>query len=509
MPQMAVPLGWHPQHLLAGLTSALPNGEYRIEHLALDAAECGPGTLFLAAYGSAEDRLRGAARAAASGCLAIAIDPDAHSADAAALAHLSKALGVPVVPVPRLDQKAGEIAARFFADPSTELDVIGVFGRRRAAIVSHLVAQALTDQRCGLIGELGYGFLNELHDDGRGVSADPLLLQDRLAHLLAAGARAVATACMPESLLHGSADSLQIRTAVFASGPRPGKDERTEIAALRRVATQSSLRWAVVNRDAPFSAQMESALDRRVARACFSLQPNLPLTDCDCWARAGRIAPTANGLAIELETSLGSGSLEVPLLGRFNVPNVLAVISALLTTGRDLRSALAVVARLHGVPGRMEPFTAAHSPLVVVDSANRPRALLHAIRQLRDHRMGRLITVFGCAGGEDPANRSRMGAVAERLSDRVILTDDSPRTEDGDRIIEAILAGTSAPERIVVERQRALAIRRAITLAGVDDTVLVAGKGHETTQDMGELKVHFSDRAQVVQALSERQGSNL
>jgi UDP-N-acetylmuramoyl-L-alanyl-D-glutamate--2,6-diaminopimelate ligase len=146
---------------------------------------------------------------------------------------------------------------------------------------------------------------------------------------------------------------------------------------------------------------------------------------------------------------------------------------------------------------------------VAVDYAHTPDALGEAIANLRRHGRGRLITVFGCGGGHDRPARPRMGAVAEAGSDLVILTDDNPRGEDGDAIVAEVLAGMSRPETVQVERSRGLAIRRALALAGTDDTVLVAGKGHETTQDFGELKVRFSDRAQVVQALREWTGGRL
>ena len=132
-----------------------------------------------------------------------------------------------------------------------------------------------------------------------------------------------------------------------------------------------------------------------------------------------------------------------------------------------------------------------------------------AIANLRRHGRGRLITVFGCGGGHDRPARPLMGAAAEAGSDLVIVTDDNPRGEDGDAIVAEILAGMSRPETAQVERSRGLAIRRALALAGTADTVLVAGKGHETTQDFGELKVRFSDRAQVVQALREWTGGRL
>jgi UDP-N-acetylmuramoyl-L-alanyl-D-glutamate--2,6-diaminopimelate ligase len=140
---------------------------------------------------------------------------------------------------------------------------------------------------------------------------------------------------------------------------------------------------------------------------------------------------------------------------------------------------------------------------VVVDNAHTPDALEKALTDLRLHQGRRVITVVGCGGDRDRGKRPLMGAIAERLSDALILTDDNPRGEDGDAIIADILGGLSYPDRVRVARQRGLAIRLAIALAGTGDAVLVAGKGHETTQDLGDLKVHFSDRAQVVEALRE------
>jgi UDP-N-acetylmuramoyl-L-alanyl-D-glutamate--2,6-diaminopimelate ligase len=161
---------------------------------------------------------------------------------------------------------------------------------------------------------------------------------------------------------------------------------------------------------------------------------------------------------------------------------------------------------VHGVPGRMERFGGDGLPLVVVDYAHTPDALEQALTNLRDHARGRLVCVFGCGGERDRGKRPLMGEIAERLADRVIVTDDNPRREDGDAIVTEILAGMQGPTAVKVERHRALAIRLAIATASEQDVILVAGKGHETTQDMGELKIHFSDRAQVVQALRERGG---
>jgi UDP-N-acetylmuramoyl-L-alanyl-D-glutamate--2,6-diaminopimelate ligase len=230
----------------------------------------------------------------------------------------------------------------------------------------------------------------------------------------------------------------------------------------------------------------------------------------DLWVGLSALTTTRRGLRLAVVTSgPDAAEVEVGVLGTFNAANLLAVLALLLARGLALRPALQTLARLQGVPGRMEPFGGDQAPLVAVDYAHTPDALGEAIANLRRHGQGRLITVFGCGGGHDRSVRPLMGAAADAGSDLVILTDDNPRREDGDAIVAEILAGMSRPETAQVERSRGLAIRRALALAGTDDTVLVAGMGHEITQDFGELKVRFSDRAQVVQALREWTGGRL
>jgi UDP-N-acetylmuramoyl-L-alanyl-D-glutamate--2,6-diaminopimelate ligase len=211
----------------------------------------------------------------------------------------------------------------------------------------------------------------------------------------------------------------------------------------------------------------------------------------------------AGGLGLAVETSLGSGCLEVALIGTGKAADVLVALALLLCRGLPLKPALRALARVRGVPGKMESFGGDGAPLVVVDDAHTPDALEKALTDLRLHRDRRVIAVLGCDGARDRGKRPLMGAIAERLSDALILTDDNPRRERGDAIVADILGGVSCPETVRVERQRGLAIRRAIAIAGADDAVLVAGRGCETVQDLGGLEVHFSDRAQVVEVLRE------
>jgi UDP-N-acetylmuramoyl-L-alanyl-D-glutamate--2,6-diaminopimelate ligase len=209
------------------------------------------------------------------------------------------------------------------------------------------------------------------------------------------------------------------------------------------------------------------------------------------------------GVVCEGASDCAEATLEVGLIGAFNAVNLLAVLAIQLSRGLPLERAARELSGIRGAPGRMECFGGDRTPLILVDEAHTPTTLEAALLSLGAHRPRRVFTVFGCSGEGDREMRPRMGAIAERLSDGVILTDDNPRSACGDAIIADILAGMANPSAARVERQRGLAIRTAMVLAGIGDAVLVAGKGHETTQDMGALKVRFSDRAQVVEALRE------
>jgi UDP-N-acetylmuramoyl-L-alanyl-D-glutamate--2,6-diaminopimelate ligase len=508
---------WSLSELLSGFAALPFESDLRIERLALDSRLAGPGCLFMACRGTRRHGLRFAEHAAECGAVAIAAEPDGRWGETD-LVRLGAELALPVVPVAQLSRRAAEIAARFFGDPSAGMPVIGVTGTNGKTSVSHFAAQTLTaDQRCALIGSLGSGFPDELAAATGLSTPDAVALQAELARLRGLGAGAIAMEVSSHALDQGRVNAVRFSHALFTNLTRDHLDYHGDMAeytaAKRRLFRMPGLQWAVLNHDDPVAADFAAGLAPSVRLARYSLEASgadmsALAAGADLWLRAEQVVALPRGLRIVVDSSAGTGELEVPVLGRFNAANLLAVLALLLTRGLPLDGALERMRRIRGVPGRMECFGGGAAPLVVVDHAHTPDALRQAISHLRLHCPGRVLTVFGCGGERDPGKRPLMGAVAERHSDVTIVTDDNPRGEDGDAICAEILAGMSAvaPERVQVQRQRALAIRRAIALAGRGDAVLVAGKGHETVQDMGDLKVHFSDRAQVVQALREWEG---
>lgn len=508
MPAPRIPRPWLLSDLLSGLAAVPADTDVRVGQLTLHSRRVEPGGLFLACRGTAGHGLAFAEEACRRGAVAIAAEPD----ERWNLSGIAAGLGIPVIPVPDLARWASAIADRFFGKPSAALEVIGVTGTNGKTSVTHDLAEALVPElRCGIVGTVGCGFPGALAADAH-TTPDPVSLQETLALLRGQGAEAVAMEVSSHALDQSRAEAVRFAYAVFTNLSRDHLDYHLDMqsyaAAKAKLFRSPGLRWAVLNLDDPLSPRILSELAPAVAVAFYSLQPNPVLPGrCDLLVHTRQLSPGPRGLRLEIHTTAGSGELKVGVLGRFNAANLLAVLGVLLARGLPLARALKLLSAVRGVPGRMECFGRGGQPLVVVDYAHTPDALEKVLTSLRAHTKGRLVAVFGCGGQRDRGKRPLMGEIAERLSDRVILTDDNPRHEDGDQIIAEILAGVRCPADLKIERQRGLAIRLAIATASERDIVLVAGKGHETVQDMGELKVDFSDRAQVVQALRERGGS--
>ena len=409
------------------------------------------------------------------------------------------------------------MADRVLGSPNPDSEIFAITGARGKTSVAHALAQVLAvELPCGVIATVGHGFPGDLKATGERDLGD---LEAMLEGLCSRGARAVAIEVSFDALARSRAEDLQFSHALFTGlgGVDPSEaGESPAIAeAVLRLFRSPGLKWAVLNLCDPFSKKILSVLPVGVGVAGFVADPTAePLDDavlaaCDICIRARSIAPMPRGLSLrvacETRDACAEAELAVGLIGAFNVANLLAVMAVLLARGLPLERAARVSSRIQCVPGRMECFGGEHTPLVVVDEARTPAGLETALVNLRKHGVRRIFTVFGCGGERDPGIRPVMGSIAERLSDELILADDNPRGECGERIIADILAGVLDPSRVRVQRRRGLAIRTAIALAGIGDAVLVAGKGHETIQEMGELKVRFSDRAQVVEALREWQ----
>ncbi len=490
-PATGVPLG----SLLQGMADLPARYDRRITGLALDSRTVRPGDLFFALVGGATDGRRFVEEALARRAAAVAQEAPAASLEAR---H-----GVPVIGVPGLDQQVGRVADRFYGHPSADLWVAGVTGTNGKTTVSHLVAQALGGEgsgpRCGVVGTLGSGLFGELRPS-RHTTPDAITLHRLLADLRGRGVRHVAMEVSSHALVQGRVNGVAFDVAAFTNLTRDHLDYHGSLEAYaeakRRLFHFPGLKAAVVNLDDPLGASILARLDAGVDALGYSLAgaPRARVR-----ARTLEVGPA--GLRMEVSTPAGHGVLESPLLGRFNAGNLLAALGMLLTLRLPLPGLLAALGQARPVAGRMERHGGREGqPLVVIDYAHTPDALESVLATLREHCRGRLACVFGCGGERDRGKRPEMGAVAERLADEVLVTDDNPRREDPDLIVADILGGMARPERARVERDRARAIALAVAGAGAGDVVLVAGKGHEDYQEVNGQRRPYSDRA-VVRAL--------
>lgn len=501
---------WYLSTLLFHKVKVTPIQDRAISGITLDSRSVSPGCLFIACAGDTHHGLDFVLQALEKGAVAILCEPGGYWPQTQ-IDALATEIAVPLFSLEGLSQQVSQIAARFYDEPSRELKMIGVTGTNGKTSCSQFLAEALqSSMPCGIIGTLGNGFPGKLQA-GSHTTPEPVELQSILANLRDHGAQAVAMEVSSHALDQGRAAAVHFDCAVLTNLSRDHLDfhgdMETYAAAKQRLFEQPGLKCAVLNLDDPFGWAVLETLPETVEAVVYGLaRPERPLPGhIKGWVWGRKIEATQNGMHIQLESSWGAGAFASRLLGRFNASNLLAVLAVLLQNGVPMKLALQQLSKLHTVPGRMECFGGGDQPLVVVDYAHTPDALEQAITALRPHVPGRLLCLFGCGGDRDQGKRPLMGAIAERLCDEVILTDDNPRSEDGDQIIANILSGVTRPDAVQIQRNRAEAINAAIAEAAVGDLVLVSGKGHETTQQCGDLCLYFSDREQVQKALAKKE----
>jgi UDP-N-acetylmuramoyl-L-alanyl-D-glutamate--2,6-diaminopimelate ligase len=419
---------------------------------------------------------------------------------------------VPNVGVPGARALAGPLAARIHGDPSRDLAMVGVTGTNGKTSVARWTAQALSacGVPCGSIGTLGarFGALDEAVPN---TTPEATVLQHLLKRMRGAGAGACAMEVSSIGLDQERVAGVAFDLAVFTNLSRDHLDYHADMdayeAAKARLFAVPGLTHAVVNIDDPAGVRLMMRMPAGVERIACTVGGAAPIhaqVEDEGRLVATDIAFDAAGVTFALGGSFGRARVRAPVWGEFNVANLLAVTGALLGCGIAFADAVAALAALTPVPGRMNALGGAHAPLVVIDYAHTPDALakaLAALRPLAVARGGRLSVVFGCGGDRDAGKRAPMGEVAARLADLVWLTSDNPRGEDPADIVKQIAIGAPGA---AIEIDRARAIRLSIAAAAPADVLLIAGKGHETTFEARGIKTPFSDHALASQALQDR-----
>lgn len=480
--------------LLPGV-AAVP-ADLVVSGLVLDSRDVRPGDAFVAIAGFGAHGLLFTDQARARGAAAILFEPPAPATAPAP---------DDAIAVPGLRARMGAMADEFHGHPSRAMTMVGVTGTSGKTSTVQLLAQALSllGTPSGTIGTLGAGLYGAAVATG---FTTPLVLQMHalLARLRDEGARAVAMEVSSHALDQGRVDAVHYDVAVFTNLTRDHLDYHGDMAtygaAKAKLFKRPGLRAAVVNIDDAFGRELLAALPSGVRGIGASSQ------GAQGDVRAENLALGDEGLAFDLVVGDARRSVRSPLLGRFNADNLVAVAGVLHALGIDADAIAAVLPRLEPIAGRMNRLGGGDAPLVVVDYSHKPDALQQALESLRGHLRGRLVCVFGCGGERDRGKRPQMAAIAEAAAGLVIVTDDNPRGEDGDAIVADIMAGFADPSKVVVERDRRRAIERAVGAAGPGDIVLVAGKGHETYQDVAGIKHPFDDREVAAAALAARSG---
>lgn len=473
-----------------------------------DSRRVGPGDVFVAYAVKGADSRGFIADAVERGAAAVIWQSDDFTWPAAIT-------DVPQLGVPNLDWLAGPLASLWYGEPSVAMTMFGVTGTNGKTSCSQWLAQLLTKigTRSAVIGTLGSGFPSHLTVTGF-TTPDAVQLQRSLADLRAQGAAAVAMEVSSHGLYQGRVNGVAFGVAVFTNLTQDHLDYHGTMAEYEAAKTRLfdwvGLKGAVINRDDAMGQRLLARLAANGAGTTvyeYGLGGDATSVHGNHVLRAEDIRATTAGTRFTLHVDAHSQQITVPLIGDFNISNALAVLGAALAANLPLDAAVAALTTLTPVSGRMEQIGQPGQPLVVIDYAHTPDALdktLAALRPVADARGGKLVCVFGCGGNRDAGKRPQMGAAAERLADALVLTSDNPRSEVPADIMAQIAAGLAKPDAARRIEDRASAILQAVRTAQAADVVLVAGKGHESTQEIMGKKRPFSDQEHARLALAAR-----
>lgn len=491
-------------------------GDIFISGISLDSRQIKSGDLFIALVGEKFDARQFIDQVIRQGASAVLAEADNNGN------IIEWREYVPVIYIENLAQKASGIAAAFYQHPSHYCRLIGVTGTNGKTTCTLLAAQLASyinaeKSVAGVIGTLGYGAvnafsvapisqqINSLVSTGL-TTPDAVALQKHLRELVNQDAATIAMEVSSIGLVVGRVASLQFDTAIFTNLTQDHLDFHGTMdayaAAKATLLNFPHLKTAIVNLDDDWASSLKQQCPNSVKAYSYSVENSAAdfyLTD---------LKLTPKGAIAELNTPWGSGEFMSPFLGRFNLSNLLAVIaSALVEQPKKLQELLTCLPKLVAAPGRMEPVVVDSQQQdihVVVDYAHTPDALEKSLTALHDHADAKVWSVFGCGGDRDKTKRPLMGALAEKHSDFVIVTNDNPRSEEPASIVADIIKGFKNPKACLAIADRAQAIDFAIQQAKPGDIVLIAGKGHENYQIIGDQKINFSDVLQARLALQRR-----
>jgi UDP-N-acetylmuramoyl-L-alanyl-D-glutamate--2,6-diaminopimelate ligase len=477
------------------ITSTIPDCD--ILGIKNDSRQIERGDLFIAYSGALSDGRKYIAQAVQQGASAVVYEPQYFPADLTLPTH------IPCYPIPHLVEQLAAVASQFFHHPSEHLSVSGVTGTNGKTTIAYQLAQAhqLLGRPAAYIGTLGYGQVPNLHPL-HNTTPDALEVQRLLSKHLDAGTQQICMEVSSHALVQHRVDHVRFREAIYTNLSHEHLDYHPNMqayaAAKSLLFAKPGLEWVVLNQDDDHMQQMAAAVSKEVRQWTYGIRnpADVRALDCQLLSHCSRFL---------IESPWGRHSLTLPNLGLFNISNSLAVYTSLMAHGYPVESVIEILPTLQTTPGRME--IVAHNPYVIVDFAHTPAALdnvLKTIVSLKSSPNVKIWVVFGCGGNRDKTKRPLMAKVVSEQADHVIVTSDNPRHEDPEAIIQDISVGLKPGAAVTTLVDRREAIQHALRSAGKEDIVLIAGKGHENYQIIGDQCFDFSDQDEVRQFL--RQG---
>ncbi len=434
----------------------------------MDSRRVTPGSLFVCVAGARHDGHDFAPEAVAQGAVALLVERPLD-------------VDVPQIVTPDSRMAVGHLASVVLGTPSRHMTVVGFTGTNGKTTSVHMLERVLER------GGISTGVIGTL--TGERTTPEATVLQERLATMVADGRQAVAMEVSSHSLDQRRVDGTWFSVAVFTNLSVDHLDYHGDLEsyyqAKASLFTSDRVGEAVVNVDSPEGRRLSDSIE-------------IPVTESSI--------RDAEGLELSIDGATfrwRDQPVRLALAGRFNVANALGVAEAASLAGLDDSTVAAGLSAVPGVPGRFELVDRGQPFAVVVDYAHTPDGLQKVLTAARELTAGRLICVFGCGGDRDTAKRPMMGSVASESADVVVVTSDNPRSEDPDAIVAAIVAGAGGGAAITVEPDRRRAIEQALSGAREGDTVVIAGKGHETTQTIGPDVLPFDDRLVATELLEQ------
>lgn len=464
-----------------------------------DSRKIKPGSLFIAYPGAATDGRNYIQEAISQGAAAVVYEPDSMPSS------LVLPSSVPCVALQNLSGLLADIASRFYCNPSKSMYITGVTGTNGKTTIAYQLSQAhtLLGSPTAYIGTLGHGDIKVLQPL-MNTTPDALCLQHLLYDYKQKGIHQICMEVSSHALCEGRVDKIPFKQAIFTNLSHEHLDYHGTLEAYADAKASlfatSTLQYAIINNDDQFADKMDLARPNDCKKLTYGLKEG-------CDLKASNISMSMLGSVFDVSSPFGNRRLHTKTVGAFNIYNSLAVYSSLLAYGYPIDKVVSVMSQLKSSPGRMEVI--AENPCVIIDYAHTPDALenvLSTLVKLKDaeddlninQTKPSIWVVFGCGGDRDKTKRPMMGRIASLLADKAIITSDNPRTEDPDVIMDEIAKGLISMKNVIKIKDRKEAIEYALEHASLQDIILIAGKGHETYQQIGHQRFNFSDHSIVL-----------